>query len=54
VAFLIATFFAFLTIAVAWVVARPLLGILLLAIAGLMFGGVIFLAITMSKKKKTA
>lgn len=51
VAFFIGTFFTFVTIAIAWVVARPLLGIALLAVAGLMFGGVIFLALSMRKKK---
>jgi hypothetical protein len=50
VAFLFSGFFALVTIAVAWVVARPLLGIALLTVAGLMCGGVIFLAISMRKK----
>lgn len=38
----------FLTVALAWVVARPLIGILMLVVAGGMIGGIFFLA---SKRK---
>jgi hypothetical protein len=43
VAFLIAAPLTFLTIAIAWIVARPLIGILMLLLAGGFIGGLVFL-----------
>lgn len=51
VAFLIAAPIWLLCVAAAWIVARPLLGILLLVGVGLCIGGLIFAAITFNKKK---
>ncbi len=45
VAFLIAAPLTFITIAIAWIVARPLIGILMLLLAGGFIGGLVFLII---------
>ena len=52
IAFVIALFFSLLTIAIAWIVYRPLLGIILLLIGGGVFAGVWFYA--RQKKAKAA
>jgi hypothetical protein len=54
VSFLIATPIWFLCVALAWVVARPLLGILMLLGAGLLFGGLIFAAMKARSASSTA
>ena len=53
VAFMIAAAFASVTIAVAWLFYRPLLALALLALAALIFGGILFLVIKLLKRKKT-
>ncbi len=50
VAFLIAAPLTFITIAVAWIVARPLIGILMLLLAGGFIGGLVFLIIKARSK----
>lgn len=52
IAFVIALFFSLLTIAIAWIVYRPLLGIILLLIGGGVFAGVWFYS--RQKKAKAA
>ena len=54
IAFLIAAPIWLLCVAAAWIVARPLLGILLLVGAFLCIGGLIFAAISFNKKRQAA
>lgn len=51
VAFFLSAFLSLVTIAIAWVLARPILGILLLLVAGVMFAGVVFMVLKYRKKK---
>jgi len=50
-AFLISFGFSLVTIAIAWLFYRPLLGILLLSLAALAFAGLIAAAITIGRKR---
>lgn len=54
IAFLISAPVWLLCVAAAWIVARPLVGILLLVGAGLLIGGLVFAAITFNKKRQAS